>query len=143
MTISMTIVWLVCVAVLGIAEMLVGTFYLLVLAVAAAVAAGVSFSNGALEWQLVAFAVVALVGCSWIRRMRLTRSKEAHALQNLDEGQLVDVEAFDVKGQAKVQYRGADWTAQAVPGARRGRGVWKIVEIKGNVLMIEPVESKE
>ena len=136
MVLSLTVIWVIAAAVLGIAEMLVGTFYLLVLAVAALVAALASFMDVALEWQMVAFAVVALAGCSWVRRMRLGGAKEAQALQNLDEGQLVEVSAFDAQGRAKVQYRGAEWTAQAVSGEDLEVGVWCIVQVKGNTLMI-------
>lgn len=140
MTVSLTIVWLVSAAILGIAEMLVGTFYLLVLAAAALVAAVASFLDVSLEWQLAAFAVVALAGCAWVRRLRSlnlgTNEKEVRQLQNLDEGQTVEVASFDAQGRTKVQYRGAEWTAQAVEGQPTEAGVWHIVEVKGNVLMI-------
>lgn len=140
MSISLTIVWLVSAAILGIAEMLVGTFYLLVLAVAALVAATASFMDAGLEWQLVAFALVALIGGIWVRRFRAIdagmNDEEARELQNLDEGQLVEVTMFDAQGRARVQYRGAEWMAQADAGQALAAGVWKIVEVKGNVLVI-------
>ncbi|MBO7174044.1 MAG: NfeD family protein [Burkholderiaceae bacterium] len=141
MEISLTIVWLVSAAILGIAEMLVGTFYLLVLAGAAVVAAVASLMNATLEWQLAAFAVVALAGSLWVRRFRALNAgvneKEVHQLQNLDEGQLVEVANFDEQGRTKVQYRGAEWMAQAASGQALTAGAWRIVEVKGNVLVIE------
>ena len=141
MEISLTIVWLVSAAILGIAEMLVGTFYLLVLAGAAVVAAVASLMNATLEWQLAAFAVVALAGSLWVRRFRALNAgvneKEVHQLQNLDEGQLVEVANFDEQGRTKVQYRGAEWMAQAASGQALTVGAWRIVEVKGNVLVIE------
>ena len=141
MAISLTIVWLIAAAVLGIAEMLVGTFYLLVLAAAALVAAAASFMDVAVEWQMVAFAVVSLAGCVWVRRIRAlnvaSNEKEAHELQNLDEGQTVEVLDFDAQGRTKVQYRGAEWMAQAAQGEALEAGAWQIVEVKGNVLVIK------
>ena len=141
MEISLTIVWLVSAAILGIAEMLVGTFYLLVLAGAAVVAAVASLMNATLEWQLAAFAVVALAGSLWVRRFRALNAgvneKEVHQLQNLDEGQLVEVTNFDEQGRTKVQDRGAEWMAQAASGQALTAGAWRIVEVKGNVLVIE------
>lgn len=144
MSVSLTIIWLVASAVLGIAEMLVGTFYLLVLAGAALVAAVASFADISLEWQLAAFAVVALAGSVWVRRWRAlnvgVNEKEVHQLQNLDEGQLVEVTAFDAQGRTKVQYRGAEWMAQAKAGEIPIVGVWQIVEVKGNVLVIQKIK---
>ena len=141
MEISLTIVWLVSAAILGIAEMLVGTFYLLVLAGSAVVAAVASLMNATLEWQLAAFAVVALAGSLWVRRFRALNAgvneKEVHQLQNLDEGQLVEVTNFDEQGRTKVQDRGAEWMAQAASGQALTAGAWRIVEVKGNVLVIE------
>lgn len=141
MAISLTIVWLIAAAVLGIAEMLVGTFYLLVLATAALVAAAASFMDVAMEWQLVAFAVVSLAGCVWVRRIRVlnaaSNEKEVHELQNLDEGQTVEVTGFDAQGRTKVQYRGAEWMAQAAQSETLEAGTWQIVEVKGNVLVIK------
>ena len=141
MAISLTIAWLIAAAVLGIAEMLVGTFYLLVLAAAALVAAAASFMDVAVEWQMVAFAVVSLAGCVWVRRIRAlnaaSNEKEAQELQNLDEGQTVEVLDFDAQGRTKVQYRGAEWMAQAAQGEALEAGAWQIVEVKGNVLVIK------
>ena len=141
MEISLTIVWLVSAAILGIAEMLDGTFYLLVLAGAAVVAAVASLMNATLEWQLAAFAVVVLAGSLWVRRFRALNAgvneKEVHQLQNLDEGQLVEVANFDEQGRTKVQYRGAEWMAQAASGQALTAGAWRIVVVKGNVLVIE------
>lgn len=140
MTIGLTVVWLVAAALLGIAEMLVGTFYLLVLAGASMVAAIASFADITLEWQMAAFAVVALAGSVWVRRWRALNAgvneKEVHQLQNMDEGQLVQVATFDAQGRTKVQYRGAEWMAQAEEGQAAVAGAWRIVEVKGNVLVI-------
>ena len=98
------------------------------------------FADVTLEWQMAAFAVVALAGSVWVRRWRALNAgvneKEVHQLQNMDEGQLVQVAAFDAQGRTKVQYRGAEWMAQAEEGQEAVAGVWRIVEIKGNVLVI-------
>ena len=143
MTMSLTVIWLVMTAVLGIAEMLVGTFYLLVLAVASFIAAMSSFMDVSIEWQLVWFSVVSLGGCVWVRRIRVlnlsVNEKESYELQNLDEGQVVEVIGFNAQGRTKVQYRGAEWMAQAAQGQSLEAGTWQIVEVLGNVLVIKKI----
>ena len=111
MTLSATTLWLILAALLGIIELIATTFYLLVLAAAALVAAGAAWFGMELEWQISLFAVIAIVGSVWVRRIRSIPTKsdaQAEALQNLDQGQIVYVNAWDEAGCTTVQYRGAD-----------------------------------
>ena len=117
MTLSATTLWLILAALLGIIELIATTFYLLVLAAAALVAAGAAWFGMELEWQISLFAVIAIVGSVWVRRIRSIPTKsdaQAEALQNLDQGQIVYVNAWDEAGCATVQYRGADWQGPAL-----------------------------
>ena len=140
MTLSATTLWLILAALLGIIELIATTFYLLVLAAAALVAAGAAWFGMELEWQIWLFAVIAIVGSVWVRRIRSIPTKsdaQAEALQNLDQGQIVYVNAWDEAGCATVQYRGADWQARALDGEPRTQGAYVIVRVEGSILYLK------
>lgn len=140
MTLSATTLWLILAALLGIIELIATTFYLLVLAAAALVAAGAAWFGMELEWQISLFAVIAIVGSVWVRRIRSIPTKsdaQAEALQNLDQGQIVYVNAWDEAGCATVQYRGADWQARALDGELRTQGAYVIVRVEGSILYLK------
>lgn len=67
MTVSVPTLWLIAAVVLGLSELLVGTFYLLLLGVAALVGAIVALAGFALEIQCLIAAAVVLVGGSYSR----------------------------------------------------------------------------
>ena len=66
----------------------------------------------------------------------MTNDAQAKALQNLDEGQTVDVVSWN-KGRTLVQYRGAQWSAEAIDQHHLEAGLHKIVEIRGNTLILQ------
>lgn len=140
MSLSATTLWLILAALLGIVELIATTFYLLVLAAAALVASGAAWFGLSLEWQIALFAVIALVGSVWVRKIRSIPTKsdaQAHALQNLDEGQIVIVNEWDEKGFTTVQYRGADWQARVCQGEEMVTGAYVIERVEGNVLFLK------
>ncbi len=140
MTLSATTLWLILAALLGIVELIATTFYLLVLAAAALVASGASWFGLTLEWQIALFAIIAIVGSIWVRKIRSIPTKsdaQAHALQNLDEGQIVSVSSWDEKGFTTVKYRGADWQARALDGEEKVAGSYTIVRVEGSVLYLK------
>ena len=140
MTLSATTLWLILAALLGIVELIATTFYLLVLAAAALVASGASWFGLTLEWQIALFAVIAIIGSVWVRRIRSIPTKsdaQAHALQNLDQGQKVTVTQWNKAGEAEVEYRGAKWTARTLKGEEKAAGVYEIAKIEGSVLYLK------
>lgn len=115
-------VWWVVALGLGIAEMLTGTLYMLVLALGC-VAAGLAAAAGGPFWaQCVSAGLVSLLGTAWARRMRagrpsgrpIGRNPDVHA----DVGGRVRVDHWDAQGRARVQYRGTQWDAQWDPADR-------------------------
>jgi len=58
--VDISLAWLIAGFILIIVELVTGTFYLLVLGIAALVGAGVGYASGAFVWQAVAAAVVAV-----------------------------------------------------------------------------------
>ncbi|MBQ9240993.1 MAG: NfeD family protein [Duodenibacillus sp.] len=128
--------WLIAGLILCGAEMLVGTFYLLVLGAACLAAAGCAWLGLVVGWQCLAFAAVAVIGGLVVRHLRGQQNDESHAIQNLDVGQSVRVQAWNEDGTALVQYRGTQWTAVADEGVATTVGVYRIVRVEGSRLVL-------
>ena len=140
---DMTTIWWVLAGVTVVAELLTGTFYLLLIAVGmafAAIAAGLGWS---IQFQLTS-AAVAAVGLAlawrlWLRRYPRAKHSNARAIEQLDSGEVVMVVGWSDVGSARVQYRGTSWDAELQPGKSALPGPHRIVEIRGNRLVVTPV----
>jgi len=128
--------WLIAGLVLCGAEMLVGTFYLLVLGAACLAAAGCAWLGLVVGWQCLAFAVVAVIGGLVVRHLRGQQNDESDAIQNLDVGHSVRVQEWLEDGTALVQYRGTQWTAVAENGQQTVPGVYRIARVEGSRLVL-------
>jgi membrane protein implicated in regulation of membrane protease activity len=134
---SAYVAWFVVGFVLLIAELLTGTFYLLVLAIAAGVGGLVALGGGSLPLQLVVAAAIGLAGSLWLRRSRAGRtSPAAEALQNLDLGQTVRVDHWSAGRTARATYRGAQWDVELAAGEEPLAGDFVIREIHGSRLVV-------
>ncbi|MGE0801770.1 MAG: NfeD family protein [Lautropia sp.] len=131
--------WLIAI-VLGVAELFTGSFYLLVLAGAAACAGIAAAAGAGFTGQLVIAAIVAAVGAALVHRLRPLRRDRTPAQRsadvNLDIGQRVDVDAWNVDGRARVRYRGALWDVELMPGETAVPGRFVIREIDGSRLKL-------
>ncbi|RQO81361.1 NfeD family protein [Acidovorax sp. FJL06] len=137
-----TIWWLAAGAVV-VAELLTGTFYLLMVAlglVAAALAAHMGLSA---TMQVVAAAAVggvAVVGWYYFKKKRPEDpSARADRSVNLDVGETILISEWGSDGTTQVKYRGASWTAIHRPGVTPATGMHKVVELVGNRLLVEPL----
>ena len=124
------------------AELVTGTFYLLMIAVglsAGAVAAHVGMPVTA---QIVFAALVAAVSTASWHWLRMRRPRSAPAASNrdvnLDVGERVNVAAWAADGTARVQYRGTQWTAKLAPGASAAAGEHVVAAVEGNWLVLAP-----
>jgi membrane protein implicated in regulation of membrane protease activity len=136
---SAYVAWFVLGFILLIAELLTGTFYLLVLAVAAGVAALAALAGGSMALQLVVAAGIGLAGSLWLRRARAGRAggtAVADAMQNLDVGQPVRIDHWSATRTARASYRGAEWDVELVPGEEARPGDFVIREIHGSRLLV-------
>ncbi len=108
------LLWAIAGFVLVIAELLTGTFYLLVLGIAALAAAVIAYMGGDFWVQAMVAAAVALIGIYLVRRWWTTHPKDGKASNNLDLGQAVVVDSWvnQAAGIARVKYRGSTWEAQ-------------------------------
>jgi membrane protein implicated in regulation of membrane protease activity len=137
-----TLWWLLCAAAVA-AELMTGTFYLLMIAVGLGAAALGAHAGLSITLQIViAAAIGAGAVAAWHQiRGRQPRSERASANKDvsLDIGQTVQVQVWDAQGLARVSYRGADWSASLAPGAASAPGTYRIVEIIGSRLIVKPV----
>lgn len=134
--------WWVLAGLLVAAELASGTFFLLMLALAAvagavAAHAGLSFSGQLLAAGLCALASVG--AWTWVR-LRRRRRCEDEPDASLDVGQTVHVERWQADGTAHVRYRGAEWLATCA-GSERRTGAHRIRAVQGNRLVIEPLDT--
>lgn len=135
-----TVWWLLTGAAVG-AELVTGTFYLLMGAIGLAAGALAAHLGLGVPAQLVSAAVVgggAVAACYAVRR-RLPSAPPAGANRdvNLDVGETVVVERWQPDGTAQVRYRGASWTVAHLPGEIPVAGLHRVREVVGNRLVVE------
>ena len=131
------LVWLIAGIVLIIAELVSGTFFLLVLGIAAFAGAAVAWSGLGIWPQAIAGAVVAAAGVLWVYQRRKGSSKQQ--MPSLDVGQSAAFESWvNVEArQARVRYRDTQWDAQ-IEGPADGRAgeIFTIVAVDGSTLKV-------
>lgn len=131
------LVWLAAGFVLVLAELVTGTFFLLVLGIAA-------FAGSATAWFGLGFwiealcaAAVAVAGVFWVQRKR--QALQQPDMASLDLGQAVILESWVSReqGAARVTYRNTQWDAE-VEGERdfdHGQVLF-IHAVEGNTLKV-------
>lgn len=139
-----TTLWWLAAGILVAAELVTGTFYLLMLALGLAAGALGAHLGLATTPQII---VAALVGGGAVLAWHLLRQRQDTGLHaganrdvNLDVGETVQIEAWNGDGTASIRYRGAQWTAVAAPGQAAGTsGAHRIVEVRGSQLLVEKI----
>lgn len=108
---STPVVWMAAGLILIVAEVLTGTFYLLVLGIACLAGAAVSLVAPGLAISSAVAAAVALFGILWVRRYR--GSHQTPPMVPLDVGQSVRWENWidQAAGLGRVNYRDTSWEA--------------------------------
>ncbi|GAB4218183.1 MAG: NfeD family protein [Rhodoferax sp.] len=137
-----TLWWLAAIALTAV-EMLLGTIYLLMLALGLA-AAAVSAHLGAgvaLQWSVAALVGASAAALWWGLRGRHKASSSADPAavhDNFDIGARVTVSHWRADGRCHVKYRGAQWEARLAPGHSPQAGAHTVVDIDGNQLVLAP-----
>jgi membrane protein implicated in regulation of membrane protease activity len=132
-----SLAWAVVGLVLVIVELLTGTFYLLMLGVAAFGAAAAAWLNLGFGAQIVVAGLISAIGCYGVHVWRSRNSKTQMA--PLDAGMPASFEAWIDSSTrlARVRYRGAPWEAR-VEGAEAiepGATLW-VLATDGNTLKV-------
>ena len=134
--------WLIVGFVLVIAELVTGTFYLLVLGAAAFVAALMAWLGTNMLVQASVGGAVALAGAWFVHHWHgANRDTVGRDNNFLDRGQPVVMDSWSNEnaGIARVKYRGALWDARIVPepAARPAPGATLYIEgQEGMVLLV-------
>jgi len=131
--------WLIGAGILVVAELFIGTFYLLMIGLgllAGALAAWLG-ADGAL--QTLSAALVGIGATVLLRRSRYARPGRGKAANdpsvNLDIGGRVTVTQWHER-RARVMYRGALWDVELRAGSEPEAGDYRIVEVDGNRLIV-------
>lgn len=130
-------VWLIVGIVLCIAEMLSGTFFLLVVGLAAFVGALAAWLGTPVWAQALIAAAVAVIGVALVEAHR--RKTKPKAMVSFDIGQPVTFDAWvsQPEGMARVAYRGSTWDARLPAGLDPAPGAILYIEaVNGNVFQV-------
>ncbi len=132
--------WAILGLTLVIVELLTGTFFLLMLGIAAFGAALAAWLGQPFGVQAVVAAAIAGAGCYGVHVYRVKNAKSQMA--PLDAGQPASFEAWldQGAGRARVRYRGASWDA-VVEGGQDGNDpapgtMLYVVSTNGNTLKV-------
>ncbi len=131
------LIWVIAGIALVIAELASGTFYLLVIAVAAFAGAGMAYFQQSFWLAAVVAAAVAAGGVIAVNRYRTPRAAGGSA--SLDVGQTVVFESWVSEGErmARVRYRNSNWDARVIDtGALETGHVLHIRSVQGNTLQV-------
>lgn len=131
------VAWAVIGLALVIAELMSGTFYLLVLGVAAFGAALAAYLGQDFPAQVIIGAVVAAAGCYWVHAYRVRNA--ARQMAPVDAGHPASFENWlDPSARlARVRYRGASWDARVEGEAALEPGnVVYVLATEGNTLKV-------
>lgn len=129
--------WAILGLVLVIAELLSGTFYLLMFGAAAFGAAAVAYFGQPFAVQAIVASALGALGCYGVHLYR--EKNRAEQMPNIDAGMPASFEAWvDAAARlAKVRYRGATWEAwvEGGEGLEPGATVY-VVAANGNTLKV-------
>jgi len=134
--------WAILALVLVIAELLTGTFYLLMLAVAAFGAAAVAYLGQPFPVQSVVAALLGAGGCYGVHVYRARSSTKRMA--PIDAGMPASFENWTDAGSrlARVRYRGASWDARVEGSEMLEPGAMLVVlAADGNTLKVAKSRS--
>lgn len=140
---SAEVLWLVAAGVLLAVEMLTGSFYLMLFAAGAAIAAGFAWLGLPLGNQIAVAAVVSIGSALILRHARRGRSPQGSVdLSQMDVGSRVEVHYWGSNGLARVVHRGTHWSARpARPELIFMQGHFIVVAVEGSTLVLDALPS--
>jgi membrane protein implicated in regulation of membrane protease activity len=130
--------WWIAAAILVGVEMMTGTFYLLVVALACVAGGLVAFSGFDAGWQWGVAAVIEVLGTFAIVQWKKKYAAAPKLSNNLDVGQRVSVIEWRDNDTARVAYRGTQWDAKLDSPTTPKREHMVIVAMQGAVLVLGP-----
>jgi membrane protein implicated in regulation of membrane protease activity len=139
------IVWLIAGLLLVAVELMTGTFYLLIIGIAALIGSLIAFFGQPVWMQALVAAIAAVVGGVLVRRYHRQANASSPKDHSNDIGETVTIESWVSEPQrlARVNYRGTTWDAEVVgtdaiePGA-----LLYVVATEGSRLKISPTRTR-
>ena len=131
--------WFVVAFGLLVAELLSGTFYLLVISIALAAAGIAALAGASVALQFIVAAAIGIGGSVWLRTTRFGKRLHERGddrVQNMGIGQSLRVENWTAARTARASYRGAVWDVELAPGEQPATGEFVIREIHANRLIV-------
>jgi len=127
--------WIGAAALMG-AELVTGTFYLLILGLAIAFGGLAAWlgSDPALQW--ITAGVLAIAGTATLRKWKLRLLERTPQQPGLDIGQVVQVKSWGPDNRARVAYRGSTWDAELASPAIAKTDSMYIAAMRGSVLIL-------
>jgi len=133
--------WWIAAAILVGVEMMTGTFYLLIVALACVAGGVAAFAGLGVGWQWGVAAVVEVVGTLAVNRWKRSHMSKPRLSNNLDVGQRVSVLEWRDDGTARVAYRGTHWDAVLDSASTPRREQMVIVDMRGAQLVLGPLPA--
>jgi membrane protein implicated in regulation of membrane protease activity len=128
-----------------VAELLTGTFFLLMISTAMVAGALAAHAGADAIAQLVLASVIgggSVVACYFVKKRRKAALPvDNNQAFNLDIGETVMVDGWNPDGTATVRYRGANWTVIRRSGEAASVGAHQVAEVIGNRLRVEKIPS--
>lgn len=139
--------WWIGAGVLIVAELLTGTFYLLMIAFGFVAGAVARMAGGDFALQCALAALVALAAVLGLRRSHFARRRQRRDASsnpdvNPDIGARLEVPAWK-DGRARVLYRGAQWDVELTPGASPDARVYEVIAVRGSCLIVAEKKPHE
>lgn len=134
------VVWILAGMALIIAELVTGTFLLLILGMAAFGGAAMAYFGLSFWVQAVVAVALGGAGMIWVSRVHGKARKSARGRDEhiLDIGQMVELESWvsEADGLARVRYRNATWDARVEGERTPGGKVFYIRSMDGSTLHV-------
>ncbi len=129
-------IWWIAAAALIAAELLTGTFYLLVVGLAVACAGVAALLGGTVLVEWLIACVLGVLGTIWLQRWKRTFAATTPEQRPLDIGAQVQVMSWGPDRTASVAYRGSTWDAElAAPDTPQAETMY-ITALRGSVLIL-------
>lgn len=133
--------WWIAAAILVGVEMMTGTFFLLIVALACVAGGLVAYIGIDASWQWGVAAVIEVIGTAAVVLWKKKFATQPRLSNNLDVGQQVSVLEWRDNDTARVSYRGTQWDAVLDSPATPKREHMVIMGMRGAQLVLGPAAA--
>jgi membrane protein implicated in regulation of membrane protease activity len=127
--------WWIAGAALIAAELVAGTFYLLVIGLALVCGGIAAWLGAAIPVQWLIAAALGVIGTVLLQRWKRSLIASTPPQKGLDIGQMVQVQSWGPGGTARVAYRGSTWDAEVAADTPHAKTMY-IAGMRGSVLLL-------